>query len=51
MSAEPPASAYDMGHEVETESPATFAILVDNEPGVLHRVAASSPRAATTSRA
>jgi len=38
MSAEPPASAYDMGHKVETESLATFAILVDNEPGVLHRV-------------
>ena len=36
--AEPPASAYDMGHAVETESLATFAILVDNEPGVLHRV-------------
>jgi acetolactate synthase-1/3 small subunit len=27
-----------MGHKVETESLATFAILVDNEPGVLHRV-------------
>ena len=38
MTAEPPASAYDMGHKVETESLATFAILVDNEPGVLHRV-------------
>ena len=38
MSAEPPASAYDMGHAVEAESLATFAILVDNEPGVLHRV-------------
>jgi acetolactate synthase-1/3 small subunit len=35
---DPPASAYDMGHKVETENPATFAILVDNEPGVLHRV-------------
>ena len=35
---EPPASAYDMGHKAETESLATFAILVDNEPGVLHRV-------------
>ncbi len=38
MTAEPPASAYDMRHEVEAESEATFAILVDNEPGVLHRV-------------
>src|ERR1700742_1909957 len=35
---EPPASAYDMGHKTEVESLATFAILVDNEPGVLHRV-------------
>jgi acetolactate synthase-1/3 small subunit len=35
---EPPASAYDMGHKSEAESPATFAILVDNEPGVLHRL-------------
>ena len=33
-----PASAYDMGHAVETEALATFAVLVDNEPGVLHRV-------------
>ena len=38
MTVEPPASAYDMGHKVETENLATFAILVDNEPGVLHRV-------------
>jgi acetolactate synthase-1/3 small subunit len=38
MSVEPPASAYDMGHKIESESLATFAILVDNEPGVLHRV-------------
>jgi acetolactate synthase-1/3 small subunit len=38
MTVEPPASAYDMGHAVETETLATFAILVDNEPGVLHRV-------------
>ena len=35
---ESPASAYDMGHAVETENFATFAVLVDNEPGVLHRV-------------
>jgi acetolactate synthase-1/3 small subunit len=38
MTLEPPASAYDMGHAVETEGLATFAVLVDNEPGVLHRV-------------
>ncbi|HUZ12772.1 MAG TPA: acetolactate synthase small subunit [Caulobacteraceae bacterium] len=38
MSVEPPASAYDMGHAHEAEQVATFAILVDNEPGVLHRV-------------
>ncbi len=38
MSIEPPASAYDMGHAVEVEALATFAVLVDNEPGVLHRV-------------
>ena len=30
MTAEPPASAYDMRHAVEAESEATFAILVDN---------------------
>lgn len=35
---EAPASAYDMGHAVEAEDLATFAVLVDNEPGVLHRV-------------
>ena len=33
-----PASAYDMGHAIEVEHLATFAVLVDNEPGVLHRV-------------
>src|SRR5262245_48099164 len=33
-----PASVYDLSHEVEEESRATFAVLVDNEPGVLHRV-------------
>ena len=33
-----PASAYDMGHAQEAENSATFAVLVDNEPGVLHRV-------------
>ena len=35
---DPPASAYDMRHAIEAEAAATFAILVDNEPGVLHRV-------------
>ena len=38
MTVEPPASAYDMGHAQEVEGLATFAVLVDNEPGVLHRV-------------
>ena len=33
-----PASAYDLAHETEVENVATFALLVDNEPGVLHRV-------------
>jgi acetolactate synthase-1/3 small subunit len=33
-----PASVYDLSHEEEEESRATFAVLVDNEPGVLHRV-------------
>ena len=36
--ADSPASASDMGHAVEIEHLATFAVLVDNEPGVLHRV-------------
>ena len=35
---EAPASAYDMGHTKEIEHLATFAVLVANEPGVLHRV-------------
>ncbi len=35
---EAPASAYDMGHAAEIEHLATFAVLVDNEPGGLHRV-------------
>ncbi len=38
MTIEPPASAYDMNHATETEQRATFAVIVDNEPGVLHRV-------------
>src|SRR5271167_3637128 len=33
-----PASAYDLSHVDETEARATFAVVVDNEPGVLHRV-------------
>ena len=33
-----PASVYDLAHDEEPESLATFAVLVDNEPGVLHRV-------------
>jgi acetolactate synthase-1/3 small subunit len=33
-----PASVYDLAHEEEAESLATFAVLVDNEPGVLHRL-------------
>ena len=33
-----PASVYDLAHKEAVESLATFACLVDNEPGVLHRV-------------
>jgi len=33
-----PASVYDLDHAVQVESLATFAILVENEPGVLHRL-------------
>jgi acetolactate synthase-1/3 small subunit len=33
-----PASVYDLDHAEEVENLATFAILVDNEPGVLHRL-------------
>ena len=33
-----PASVYDLAHKEQDESRATFAVLVDNEPGVLHRV-------------
>jgi len=33
-----PASAYDMAPNEQVEQTATFALLVDNEPGVLHRV-------------
>src|ERR1700752_466712 len=38
MTIEPPASAYDMTHGEEAPDRATFAVVVDNEPGVLHRV-------------
>lgn len=38
MSDAQPASVYDLAHEEAPESLATFAVLVDNEPGVLHRV-------------
>jgi len=31
-------SAYFLDHQEETEARATFAVIVDNEPGVLHRV-------------
>jgi acetolactate synthase-1/3 small subunit len=33
-----PASVYDLSPSTEAESLATFAVLVDNEPGVLHRL-------------
>ena len=33
-----PASAYDLSHVDEADTRATFAVVVDNEPGVLHRV-------------
>ena len=33
-----PASVYDLDQAEQIESLATFAILVDNEPGVLHRL-------------
>lgn len=35
---EAPSSAYDMTHADSAEERATFAVIVDNEPGVLHRV-------------
>jgi len=38
MSDAQPASVYDLAHQEEAESLATYAILVDNEPGVLHRL-------------
>src|SRR5688572_32334915 len=33
-----PASVYDLAHAEAPENLATFAVMVDNEPGVLHRV-------------
>jgi acetolactate synthase-1/3 small subunit len=33
-----PGSVYELAHEAEVENLATFAVLVDNEPGVLHRL-------------
>jgi acetolactate synthase-1/3 small subunit len=38
MSDTQPASVYDLAHDDEVENLATFAVLVDNEPGVLHRL-------------
>ena len=38
QAADAPASAYDMSHADEAEQRATFAVIVDNESGVLHRV-------------
>ena len=38
MSDAQPASVYDLSHAEEAEKLATFAILVENEPGVLHRL-------------
>jgi acetolactate synthase-1/3 small subunit len=46
-----PASVYDLSHKEAEESRATFAVLVDNEPGVLHRVVGLFARAGTTSTA
>jgi acetolactate synthase-1/3 small subunit len=37
-STDQPGSAYFMDHAPEADERATFAIVVDNEPGVLHRV-------------
>jgi len=38
MSDAQPGSVYELNHEEEAENLATFAVLVDNEPGVLHRL-------------
>ena len=37
-STDQPGSAYFMDHAEEAAHRATFAVVVDNEPGVLHRV-------------
>src|SRR6516165_405118 len=37
-STDQPGSAYFMDHAKEVDERATFAVIVDNEPGVLHRV-------------
>jgi acetolactate synthase-1/3 small subunit len=34
----PSTSAYELTHHEEAEGRATFAVIVDNEPGVLHRI-------------
>ena len=38
MSDAQPGSVYELAHDTEVENLATFAVLVDNEPGVLHRL-------------
>jgi acetolactate synthase-1/3 small subunit len=38
MTDAPSTSAYDLSAPAEPEHRATFAVIVDNEPGVLHRV-------------
>jgi acetolactate synthase-1/3 small subunit len=38
MSDPQPGSVYELAHDTEVENLATFAVLVDNEPGVLHRL-------------
>ncbi|MBQ1542021.1 acetolactate synthase small subunit [Caulobacter sp. CCUG 60055] len=38
MPTDQPGSAYDLSHADQTEHRATYAVIVDNEPGVLHRV-------------
>ena len=38
MSDQQPGSVYELAHDTEVENLATFAVLVDNEPGVLHRL-------------
>src|SRR3954452_1872827 len=34
----PSVSAYELNHAAEVDTRATFAVMVSNEPGVLHRV-------------